>query len=86
MISEAYPVYSEAYVWVWLPEAVEPVVAGVLTQQGQQLATCVAAAPAVLESIRLPSCARGCSDPDSGLKMAWRRKRLLLQLHKRWEI
>jgi serine/threonine-protein kinase HipA len=25
---------NEAYVWVWLPEASEPVVAGVLTRQG----------------------------------------------------
>jgi len=37
MTSEIGPMYTEAYVWVWLPEAVEPVVAGVLTQQGQQL-------------------------------------------------
>ena len=28
---------SEAYVWVWLPGATEPVVAGLLTQQGGQL-------------------------------------------------
>lgn len=25
---------TEAYVWVWLPKAIEPVVAGVLTRQG----------------------------------------------------
>ena len=37
MTSEAHAVYSEAYVWVWLPDALEPVVAGLLTQQGQQL-------------------------------------------------
>ncbi len=29
--------YSEAYVWVWLPNATDPVVAGVLAKQGQQL-------------------------------------------------
>ena len=29
--------YSEAYVCVWLPDAAEPVVAGLLTQQGPQL-------------------------------------------------
>ena len=28
---------SVAYVWVWLPGATEPVVAGLLTQQGGQL-------------------------------------------------
>ncbi len=28
---------SEAYVWIWLPGATEPVVAGLLTQQGEQL-------------------------------------------------
>ncbi|MFM2035804.1 MAG: hypothetical protein RL459_1069 [Pseudomonadota bacterium] len=37
MTSEFGPRYTEAFVWVWLPDAVEPVVAGVLTQQGQQL-------------------------------------------------
>lgn len=35
MISK--PSYSEAYVWVWLPEATEPVVAGKLEAHGQQL-------------------------------------------------
>jgi serine/threonine-protein kinase HipA len=36
MTSEIGPRYSEAYVWVWLPDAADPVVAGVLTRQGQQ--------------------------------------------------
>jgi serine/threonine-protein kinase HipA len=35
MISET--TYSEAYVWVWLPEAIAPVIAGVLSKQGQKL-------------------------------------------------
>lgn len=29
--------YSEAYVWVWLPHATQPVVAGRLSKQGQQM-------------------------------------------------
>ena len=29
--------YAEAYVWVWLPDATQPVVAGLLSKQGQQL-------------------------------------------------
>lgn len=37
MTSEIDPKYSEAYVWVWLPEATQPVVAGLLSTQGQQL-------------------------------------------------
>ncbi|MDP2752176.1 MAG: HipA domain-containing protein [Rhodocyclaceae bacterium] len=37
MTSEIDPLYSEAYVWVWLPDATEPVVAGLLSKQGQQL-------------------------------------------------
>lgn len=37
MTSDANTMYSEAYVWVWLPDAAEPVVAGLLTQQGPQL-------------------------------------------------
>ena len=37
MTSDAHTPYSEAYVWVWLPNATEPVVAGLLTQQGPQL-------------------------------------------------
>jgi serine/threonine-protein kinase HipA len=37
MTSEIGSKYSEAYVWVWLPTATEPVVAGLLSQQGQQL-------------------------------------------------
>ena len=37
MTSDARTSYSEAYVWVWLPNATEPVVAGLLTQQGSQL-------------------------------------------------
>jgi serine/threonine-protein kinase HipA len=37
MTSEIDPQYTEAYVWVWLPEATEPVVAGRLSRQGQQL-------------------------------------------------
>jgi serine/threonine-protein kinase HipA len=37
MTSEKDAQYSEAYVWIWLPGATEPVVAGLLTQQGRQL-------------------------------------------------
>lgn len=37
MTSEIEPKYSEAYVWVWLPDAMDPVVAGRLSKQGQQL-------------------------------------------------
>jgi serine/threonine-protein kinase HipA len=37
MTSDANPMYSEAYVWVWLPDAAEPVVAGLIIKQGQQL-------------------------------------------------
>ena len=37
MTSDAHTSYSEAYAWVWLPNATEPVVAGLLTQQGPQL-------------------------------------------------
>ena len=37
MTSDAHTSHSEAYVWVWLPNATEPVVAGLLTQQGAQL-------------------------------------------------
>lgn len=37
MTSEIDAQYVEAYVWVWLPEAAEPVVAGRLSRQGQQL-------------------------------------------------
>ncbi len=29
--------YNEAYVWIWLPDATEPVVAGLLTRQGTEL-------------------------------------------------
>ena len=29
--------YQEAFVWIWLPDAVEPVVAGKLTRDGQKL-------------------------------------------------
>src|SRR5215467_2175070 len=35
MISEGE--YKEAYVWIWLPDETEPVVAGVLTQIRKQL-------------------------------------------------
>lgn len=38
MTSEKDAQYSEAYVWIWLPGATEPVVAGLLTKQGGQLA------------------------------------------------
>jgi serine/threonine-protein kinase HipA len=31
------PDYTQAYVWVWLPESTEPVVAGLLTVSGKQL-------------------------------------------------
>jgi serine/threonine-protein kinase HipA len=37
MISKVGGEYTEAYVWVWLPDATQPVVAGVLSRQGQQL-------------------------------------------------
>ena len=37
MTSEFDAIYAEAYVWIWLPDASEPVVAGVLSKQGQQL-------------------------------------------------
>ena len=37
MTSEIDAKYSEAYVWVWLPDATQPVVAGRLFKQGQQL-------------------------------------------------
>jgi len=37
MTSEIESTYAEAYVWVWLPEATQPVVAGLLSRQGQQL-------------------------------------------------
>ncbi len=37
MISEPDLSYSEAYVWIWLPDAVEPVVAGLLSRRGSQL-------------------------------------------------
>ena len=37
MTSKKDTPYSEAYVWIWLPGATEPVVAGLLTQQGDQL-------------------------------------------------
>lgn len=37
MTSDANPMHAEAYVWVWLPDAAEPVVAGLITKQGPQL-------------------------------------------------
>ena len=37
MISESRADYSEAYVWIWLPDATEPVVAGLLSKRGNQL-------------------------------------------------
>ena len=37
MTSDANSMYSEAYVWVWLPDAAEPVVAGLISKQGPQL-------------------------------------------------
>lgn len=37
MTSEQDAKYSEAYVWIWLPGATEPVVAGLLSKQGEQL-------------------------------------------------
>ena len=37
MTSDSNTLYSEAYVWVWLPDAKEPVVAGLLTKQGPQV-------------------------------------------------
>jgi serine/threonine-protein kinase HipA len=37
MTSKLESAFSEAYVWVWLPDATQPVVAGLLSKQGQQL-------------------------------------------------
>ena len=37
MTSKTDTMYAEAYVWVWLPDATEPVVAGLLSRQGRQL-------------------------------------------------
>ena len=37
MTSKLESAYAEAYVWVWLPDATQPVVAGLLSRQGQQL-------------------------------------------------
>lgn len=37
MTSKIEPAYAEAYVWVWLPDVTQPVVAGLLSRQGQQL-------------------------------------------------
>jgi serine/threonine-protein kinase HipA len=37
MTSEVNLKYSEAYVWIWLPGATQAVVAGLVSQQGQQL-------------------------------------------------
>ncbi len=37
MTSEVDTTYPDAYVWVWLPDATEPVVAGRISRQGQQL-------------------------------------------------
>jgi serine/threonine-protein kinase HipA len=37
MTSKIDPSYSETYVWIWLPGATEPVVAGLLSRKGQQL-------------------------------------------------
>ena len=37
MTSEITPSYTEAYVWIWLPGAQQPVVAGRLVKQGQLL-------------------------------------------------
>ena len=38
MTSKLGQTYDEAYVWTWLPDALDPVVAGILTKQGSQLA------------------------------------------------
>jgi serine/threonine-protein kinase HipA len=35
--SDSGAMHSEAYVWVWLPDTTEPVVAGLLSKHGQQL-------------------------------------------------
>ena len=37
MTSDPESLYAEAYVWVWLPEATQPVVAGLLSTQGRNL-------------------------------------------------
>jgi len=35
MTSKSAPLFQEAYVWIWLPGEVEPVVAGKLEMQGE---------------------------------------------------
>lgn len=37
MTSESQQIQTQAYVWVWLPDSTEPVVAGLLSASGQQL-------------------------------------------------
>jgi serine/threonine-protein kinase HipA len=37
MTFKQVPRYEEAYVWIWLPKATQPVVAGLLTKLGEQL-------------------------------------------------
>lgn len=37
MTSDTLTAYAQAYVWIWLPDATAPVVAGVLSRQGKQL-------------------------------------------------
>ena len=37
MTSKIESAYAEAYVWVWLPDATQPVVAGLMSRQGKQL-------------------------------------------------
>ncbi len=37
MTSDRARTYAQVYVWIWLPNAVVPVVAGVLTRQAKQL-------------------------------------------------
>ncbi len=37
MTSDLTTIHSRAYVWVWLPQAFEPVVAGLLVRSGEQL-------------------------------------------------
>ncbi len=37
MTSKVMTKHNQAYVWVWLPDKDDPLVAGVLVRQGQQL-------------------------------------------------
>ncbi len=66
---------TEAFVWMWLPGATEPVVAGRLDQDGERLLFTMAPATGAVRT-RFPSVSRNCrfrrarSPPISGLSMA----------------